>query len=157
MASSALGTYLQDHFGGAAMGSEMATKLSADYPDVPFLADLARDIDMDKATLEKIMSALDVSQAPLKAAAGWIAEKASRVKLSEAMTGDRNLKQLMEFEVLSLGIEGKLSLWRSLIEVSGDHPGLAEFDLPKLADRAASQRAELESHRLKAAAQALAS
>ncbi len=154
-ATTALATYLQDHHGGAVMGCELANKLSSDYPELIFLAELERDIEADKATLERLMSALEVSPAPLKELGGWIGEKVSRLKLSEMATGDRDLKQLMEFEVLSLGIEGKLALWHSLLEVGAQHPELDKFDLPALADRAQHQRDDLESHRRGAAGRAL--
>jgi hypothetical protein len=143
--------YLNDHLAGAAAGSELASKISSEYVDTrfgPFLAELAREIEQDKATLEGLMERLGVQQSPIKQAAGWIAEKASRVKLSETMTGGEDLKRLLEFETLSLGIEGKLSMWRALIEVSDSYPELAVIDLARLAKRAENQRDNLEDHRL---------
>ncbi len=156
--SKGLSTYLKDHFAGAAGGSELAGRVSAEYSDGPvgaFLAELARDIEADKDALQELMGRLDVAPDPLKAAAGWVAEKASRFKLSETLTGDADLKRLMEFEVLSLGIGGKLALWRSLSAIADTEPGLAGVDLAGLAERAEHQRASLEEHRLAAARAAL--
>ncbi len=153
-----LETYLSDHLGGAAMGSELANKISSEYATAtfgPFLADLARDIEQDKATLEGLMERLGIAQSPSKQAAGWITEKVTRLKLSDTMTGDQDLKRLLEFETLSLGIEGKASMWRSLIEVSGSHAELAAIDLARLVKRAETQRANLEDYRLQAAHGAL--
>jgi hypothetical protein len=153
-----LETYLNDHLAGAIAGSELANKISSEYADTPFgpfLAELAREIEQDKVTLEGLMERLGIQQNPIKQAASWIGEKASRLKLSETMTGDQNLKRLLEFEMLGLGIEGKLSMWRALIEVSDSYPELAAIDLARLAKRAESQRSNLEAHRLQVAKEAL--
>ncbi|MGH3479068.1 MAG: hypothetical protein ACRDRY_20760 [Pseudonocardiaceae bacterium] len=159
MASSkGLETYLNDHLAGAATGTELADKISSEYAKTtfgPFLAELARDIEQDKATLEGLMERLGIPRSPSKQAAGWITEKITRLKLSETMTGDQDLKRLLEFETLSLGIEGKLSMWRTLIEVSGSHAELAAIDLARLAKRAETQRSSLEDHRFQAAKGAL--
>jgi hypothetical protein len=153
-----LETYLNDHLAGSVSGSELANKISAEYADTPFgpfLAELAREIEQDKATLEGLMERLGIQRSTIKQAAGWIVEKASRLKLSEMMTGDPDLKRLLEFETLAMGIEGKLSMWRALIEVSGSHTELAATDLARLAKRAESQRADLEDRRLQVASAAL--
>ena len=153
-----LETYLNDHLAGSVTGSDLANKISFEYADTPFgpfLAELAREIEQDKATLEGLMERLEIQRSPLKQAAGWIAEKVSRLKLSETMTGDQDLKRLLEFEMLSLGIEGKLSMWRTLIEVSDSHPEFVATDLARLAKRAETQRSDLEGHRLQVAHGAL--
>lgn len=153
-----LETYLSDHLGGAAVGVELAKKISSEYAKTtfgPFLAELAREIEQDKVTLEELMDRLGIQRSPIKEATSWIAEKVSRLKLSEAMTGDQDLKRLLEFEMLSLGIEGKASMWHALIEVSPAHAELAAVDLAGLAKRAESQRANLENHRLEVAHRAL--
>jgi hypothetical protein len=63
---------------------------------------------------------------------------------------------LLQAESLSLGVEGKLCLWRALIEVAPSYPELAAVDLRKLADRALNQRRRLEVVRLAAARRAFA-
>ncbi|MGH3755982.1 MAG: hypothetical protein ACRDRP_25540 [Pseudonocardiaceae bacterium] len=153
-----LATYLNDHLAGAAAGSELASKISSECAGTrfgPFLAELAREIEQDKVTLEGLMERLGIQQSPVKQAAGWIVEKVTRLKLSETMTGDQDLKRLLEFETLSLGIEGKLSMWHALIEVSDSYAELAAIDLARLAKRAESQRSDLEDHRLQIANAAL--
>ncbi|MGH3777790.1 MAG: hypothetical protein ACRDRR_19010 [Pseudonocardiaceae bacterium] len=154
-----LETYLNDHLAGSVTGIELANKISSEYAATrfgPFLAELAREIEQDKATLEELMARLGIPRSPVKQAAGWITEKATRLKMSETMTGDQDLKRLLEFETLSLGIEGKLSMWRALIEVSDAHAELAATDLARLVKRAETQRANLEDHRLQAAKGTLA-
>jgi hypothetical protein len=153
-----LETYLTDHHAGATAGSELANKISDEQAGTQFgppLADLAREIAQDKATLEDLMTRLAIEPNPIKQAASWIGEKLSRLKLSESMTGDQDLKRLLEFETLSLGIEGKLAMWRALGAVSEIHAELAATDLAGLAKRAESQRATLEDLRFQIAGRAL--
>ncbi|MGH2707187.1 MAG: hypothetical protein ACRDJK_02710 [Actinomycetota bacterium] len=155
-----LETYLTDHLAGATGGVELANKISSEYAGTrfgPFLAELARDIEQDKATLEGLMERLGIQRSPMKEAVSWIGEKLSRLKLSETATGHADLKRLLEFETLSLGIEGKLSMWRTLIEVSHAHAELAATDLAGLAKRAERQRSTLQDHRLQVANRALTS
>ena len=149
-----LGTYLNDHYSGAMAGSELAQKISSENAGSKYgsiFSDLAREIEQDRAMLEGLMSKLGLEKNPVKEAAGWIMEKFTRIKLSETVTGDADLKRLLEFETLSLGIEGKLSMWRALREVSAGYPELAEMDLDGLAKRAENQRTTIEEHRLEVA------
>jgi hypothetical protein len=153
-----LETYLSDHLGGATAGVELAKKISSEYEDTPFgpfLAELTREIEQDKATLDELMERLGIQQSSTKEGTSWIAEKFSRLKLSETLTGDEDMKRLLEFEMLSLGIEGKLSMWRALIEVGPSHAELAATDLAGLVKRAENQRSNLENHRLQVANRAL--
>ena len=149
-----LGTYLNDHFAGASAGSELAQKISDENSGTEygsFLSDLAREIEQDRSTLEDVLNRLGVEKNPIKEAAGWVMEKFSRIKLSDAMTGNEDLKRLLEFEALSLGIEGKLVMWGALGEVSSSYPELADMDFAGLAKRADNQRASLEERRMQAA------
>jgi hypothetical protein len=153
-----LGTYLNDHFAGAAAGSELARKMSEDNTGTPlgnYLAELAQDIEEDRRTLENLMEHLGIERSPAKEAAGWVFEKLSRLKLSDTLTGSSDLKLLLQFESLSLGVEGKLAMWRALQQVSDRIPELAGADLAGLAKRAEDQRATIEEHRLAAAERAL--
>ena len=154
-----LATYLNDHLAGATAGSQLVQKISSEdsSPLSTFLSELARDIEQDRKTLEGLMDRLGIEKDPVKEFSGWILEKFSRLKLSDQMTGSGDLKRLLEFETLSLGIEGKLSMWRALKEVSGSHAEMAETDLDGLAKRAEDQRATLEEHRLEVARTALSS
>ena len=153
-----LETYLTDHLAGATAGTELANKISTENTGTrfgPFLSELARDIEQDKATLEDLMDRLGIQRNPIKEAVSWIGEKFTRLKLNETVTGNPDLKRVLEFETLSLGIEGKLAMWRALIEVSHSHAELAATDLAGLAKRAENQRAILEDHRLQVVNSAL--
>lgn len=149
-----LGIYLNDHLAGASAGTELAQKISEHYADTkfgPMLAELASDIEQDRVTLAELMERLGIQHSAVKQAAGWVSEKLTRVKLSDAMTGSAELKRLLECETLSLGIEGKHSMWLSLQEIRDHHPVLASTDLDGLAERAQNQRSRIEQCRVDAA------
>ena len=75
----------------------------------------------------------------------------SRLKPNDAFVSPSPLSRLIELEAMALGVEGKLSMWRSL-EIAGIDAGL---DLPLLIEQAAAQREGLEQYRREAAASVL--
>ena len=78
-----------------------------------------------------------------------VAERLGRFKLNGELLRYSPLSRLEEIEILMLGVEGKLALWRAL-RANLD----VEFDFDDLIRRGAAQRRRLERLRLKAAAQA---
>lgn len=152
-----LKVYLNDHLAGSAAAIDLVEKIRAENEGTAlasFLAGLGPEVEADKATLETVMERLGVPTSELKQLAGKVLEKLSRLRLNDRITGGPAVTQLMELEMLSLGIEGKLALWRSLQQVAPARPELEEFDLPTLADRAVEQRNGVEPYRLESAAQA---
>jgi hypothetical protein len=120
MAHKAMDVYLNDHLGGATMGSNLAGQI-AEHAEGTALADvmtrLEADIEADRETLLTLMERMDVTRNPVKQATGWLAETASRVKFSGAASGDRDHAIFLALETMALGVLGKLSLWRALREV----------------------------------------
>lgn len=144
-------TYLNDHLGGASTGVELAKQLQdevAGTPDAAILGPLAAEITEDRDVLRELIEKLGSTQSPLKQAAGWMAEKVHRLAVSEPVVGDPHLSRLLTAETLSLGVEGKISLWSALREVVPSHPALAEVDLDALIARGRDQRHRLETARL---------
>jgi hypothetical protein len=153
-----LDVYLNDHLAASAAAVELVERLVANNDDETldtFLTDLGQEIDTDRTTLRTVMERLGVPPSTSKQVAGKVLETISRFRLNERVTGSAEVSRLMELETLSLGIEGKLSLWRSLARVAGSRPELAAFDLQALMTRAIQQRSGLEPFRLDAAAAAL--
>ena len=151
----ALVVYLNDHLAGSAAGVELAEKLRYNNQGTELgkaMVALHHDITEDRETLEELMRHLDVARHPVKEAAGWMLEKVSRLRLNPALTGSPELTRLLETEALSLGIEGKLSMWLALKEAAAADPRLAAADYDRLIERARGQRRALEPHRLAAAA-----
>jgi hypothetical protein len=154
-----LGVYLNDHLAGSAAGTELCGKLRDNHQGTELgdaMDALHRDISQDKEALEELMRHLEVERHPVKEAAGWMLEKVSRLRLNPALTGGPELTRLLETEVLSLGIEGKLAMWLALKEAAAADPRLAGADFDRLIERARGQRRALEPHRLAAAVQSFA-
>lgn len=154
-----LGTYLNDHLAGSAAGVELAEKLAENNEGTPLgavLAVVAAEIKEDRSALENLIERLGIGKSAVKHAAGWALEKLSRLRINTPLTGSPDLTRLLEIETLSLGIEGKLAMWRALQRVADHDTRLAAIDLDNLILRARQQREALEPHRLEAAAAAFA-
>jgi hypothetical protein len=158
MDSHALDTYLNDHLGGATFASELVAQIRHRAEGTPLGAVMARvaaEIDEDRQSLTDLMERLGARASPVKQATARVAEKASRVKLSGATSGNPDLGLLLALETLTLGVAGKLALWTALEAVEADHPALAETDFDELIARARSQQDTLDGERLAVARQAL--
>ena len=154
----ALDSYLNDHLAGSAAAVELVERIRATNEGTPLAAHLeglGRDIEADRDTLGEVMERLGVVRSTPKQVVGKVMETLSRLRLNERVTGGPEITRLMELETLSLGIEGKVALWRSLNHVAGSRPELAEFDIASLIVQAVGQRSGLEPYRLEAAAGAL--
>jgi hypothetical protein len=159
MADRAIDVYLNDHLAGATLGSNLAEQIRDRHEGTPLgdvMRTIAAQVEEDRRTLIDLMERLDVSRNPVKQATGWVAEKASRVKFSGAVSGEPDHGAFMALESLTLGVLGKLSLWRALEQVEGEYPELASVDLDGLIARAEAQHGTLEQQRLAAGRRALA-
>lgn len=158
MAGKALDVYLNDHLAGATLGTDLARQIEEQNAGTPLgdaMATVAQEVEEDRQTLLDLMERADTSKNPVKQATGWMAEKASRAKFSGLTSGEPELGTFMALESMSLGIEGKLSLWIALKEAAAEHAALASVDLDELIERARSQRSTVERERIAAARQAL--
>ena len=159
MADRAMDVYLNDHLAGATLGSNLAEQIRDRHEGAPLgelMRTIAAQVEEDRRTLVDLMERLDVSRNPVKQATGWVAEKASRVKFSGVGSGEPDHGAFMALESLTLGVLGKLSLWRALEQVKGDYPALAATDLDGLIARAQAQHGTLEEQRRAAGRRALA-
>lgn len=151
--------YLNDHLAGSMAGLELAKRCCSSNEGTPlgdYLEQLVTEIETDKSELENLMDSLGAAKDPVKQLAAWAGEKLGRLKMNGQLTGYSDLSRLEELEGLSLGVEGKLSLWRSLKNVADHDSRLATADLDRLVARAQEQREELKLHHLEAGAKALA-
>lgn len=145
-----LTTYLKDHLAGSVVALELLDHLTTAYADRPEAAQmqtLKAEIEYDQQLLKDLIERCHAHENPLKKAGAWIAEKALQMKVKPA---DDDFGILQSLEVLVLGIEGKLRLWRSL---QGVDTGL---DLPHLQSDAHRQIHQVELLRLEAAERAFA-
>jgi uncharacterized tellurite resistance protein B-like protein len=157
LTSDQLSIYLHDHLAGAKAGSELARRARRQNEGTPygaFLADLERQINEDRATLLKIMERLDTGRDELKEALAWTGEKLGRLKFNGRLTGYAPLSRMVELEALTLGVQGKLCMWRSLREIAPHHQKLDVAELDQLIRRAEHQLDGLAEHHRKAAVDA---
>jgi hypothetical protein len=153
-----LGIYLNDHLAGATGGVELARRVAAACPQEEAgdaLQNFAVDVAADRAALLQIMATLGVPVRAYKVCAGWIGEKAGRLKLNGRLLSRSPLSSLEELEMMRLGVTGKAAGWRTLRLLADTDPRLDRGRLDELTARADSQLKLLEDLRVRAARSAL--
>jgi hypothetical protein len=152
-----LAIYLNDHFAGATGGVELARRLrKSNQDDAEFglpLSQLCVEIEEDQATLVQLMDRLEIGRDPAKPLFARLTERLGRLKLNGQLTGYSPLSRVLELEILSGLIGGKIQLWNALEQRFGE--SLDGFDFPALADRADGQGQRVEELHLKATRRAL--
>jgi hypothetical protein len=151
--------YLQDHLAGSTGGVELARRARGANEGTPYgepLAKLADDIEADRRSLESIMDDLGFGADRAKNIAFWAAEKAGRLKLNGQLTGYSPLSRMVEIEGLITGVNGKLSLWRTLRDIADSAPELDADRLARLLERAEQQIETLHELRSRAGREAFA-
>jgi hypothetical protein len=158
MSEQHLATYLNDHLAGSVVALELLEHLEkahAGTATARFAAQLRADIEADRDELADLMAELQVAVSHSRKAAAWVGEKASELKLRLDDRAGGQFHLFEALEALSLGIEGKRLLWRSLATVSEARPELREMDWARLEQRAEAQRRRVEAVRLEAVKWAL--
>jgi hypothetical protein len=148
-----LGIYLNDHLAGATAGSNLAHRLAqAEAGDLGAeLARLDREIADDRDDLVRLMAELGVSAKRYKAAIGWVAERAARLKSNGYVLRRSPLSTLLELEAMRAGVQGKLAGWYALEAAVTDPAHMAMLE--RLRTRAEEQLCTLaQLHRRVAAA-----
>ena len=151
-AAAHLATYLTDHLAGAVTAIQLLKSLEKTHADLrPELVALRADIEQDYRELEALMRRLNIAEAQGRKLGGWLAEKATQLKVRIDDRAAGPLRLLENLELVSLGIEGKLGLWRALAAAAQDSPALRIAGYERLANRAIEQRQRAEILRLDAA------
>lgn len=153
-----LAIYLNDHYAGATGGLELfrrAAKTSPNSADAAVLADLAQQVEEDRDALARIMADLGVPTSQSKAAMGWLAEKAGRLKPNGHILSRSPLSDLLETESMLLGVLGKAACWRTLRILAESDDRLSADRLDTLLERAEQQSETLEELRSAAASRTL--
>lgn len=155
-----LSTYLNDHLAGSVVAVELLEHLASTYADSEvgtFAAGMRDEIIADQKVLEQLMADLDISQSKTRQASAWVAEKLSELKMRFDDPSASGLRLFEALEAVSLGLEGKRSLWRVLKTVSEREPALRRLDYDQLMRVGEDQRSRVEAKRLEAGVAALAS
>ena len=157
--NSMIGIYLNDHLAGATAGTELARRMARSHrgqEEGEPLSRLAAEIKQDRSALLSIMASLGITVRAYKVGAAWIGEKAGRLKFNGRLLARSPLSDLVELELLRLGVEGKAAGWRTLRARADTDSRLDAGRLDELISRARSQVDELEELRVRAASRALA-
>ncbi|WP_405714271.1 hypothetical protein OG264_33540 [Streptomyces xanthophaeus] len=101
------------------------------------------------------MTDLEVPISHSKAAMGWLAEKAGRLKTHGHLLTRSPLSDVLEAESMLLGVQGKKACWRTLETLAHTDERLSTEHLDALAERAEKQLVLLEELRIAAVTQAL--
>ena len=123
-------------------------------PERTKVAAISREIEEDKATLREVMDRADVRRKQIRLSLARLTELATRLKPNGRLVGYSPLSRVLELEGLTIGITGKLGLWRSLETLDHDS-GVPDLDYTALATRAEDQRDRVEELRVRAAREAL--
>jgi hypothetical protein len=152
-----LGIYLNDHRAGSVVGEALARRIAKENQGNEYgtgAAEIAKEIQEDKAELDQLMDRLEIRKKQTRLGIAWVTEKAMRLKPNGKLVGYSPLSRVQEFEGLTMGITGKLELWRSM-DALENGAALRGVDFERLIARAESQRDRVEDLRVKAAREAL--
>jgi len=158
MAQDHLATYLNDHLAGSVAAIELLEHLESTHSEDPlhdFFRELRADIIADQGELEALMQALNIDQSRTRKASAWLTGKITELKLRFDDPQAGALLLFESLEALSLGIEGKRSLWIALAATSKTTPSLRVADYDRLQQSAQEQRDRVEELRIKTALTAL--
>ena len=157
MAYQGLDVYLTDHLAGATAGLNLAQMAAQEHradEHGAFFGEIAAEIKADYDELERLIEEIGTDRSATKTAAAEVGSKLMAPKFTGG--DDDELNAFVTLETLSIGVEGKLCMWKALRLVRDSNATLERFDLDELIERAQSQRDRLEAKRLEAAPQALA-
>jgi hypothetical protein len=157
MPSDALRHYLQDHLAGSVAALQLMETLADHERGSPLeqqLRTLHSQVSEEQNTLREILDRLGGGEGALRQVAGWLTEKAHAARLLIAGRTHPALARLDGLESLALGLQGKLSLYRALQDVSPGEPRLGGYPFAALEARTLEQYAMVERERRGAAREA---
>jgi hypothetical protein len=159
MAEQPIHVYLNDHLAGATAGVELAKQASERHDGElgEFFAQLADEVSADYNTLTSLMDQMDAHASGAKEVLAKAGSEISEAKFSGESMDDPEFGTFITLETLSIGVEGKLCMWKALKVVADDYPELSSTDIDTLIERAQSQRDKIEGKRLEVASTALSS
>jgi hypothetical protein len=141
-----LAVYLNNHLAGATAGVELFRRVASQQTETPEgdeLHKLADEIDADRESLIQLMRTLGIRKRRLHEAAGWLGERAGRLKTNGRLMQRSPVSDVLELEALRNAVLGKLCGWQTLRAVALEEPRLDRVQLESLIERAEDQ-----SHRL---------
>lgn len=151
MDDDALRAYLDQHRTGAtAVAQLVEVRIEQDRAPA-WLRTFHDQLIEERGVVDQIADRLDAPPLTPTRVAGRLANGVVRLAMRAAWTLNPALRDLLEYETMWVGVQGKLALWRTL-EVHADHPAVAGVDVEAYAARATEHAEHLERLRREAAA-----
>jgi hypothetical protein len=147
--SNSLPIYLQDHVAGAVHAIDVLERMRDSHGSDrigEFAGSILTDVRLDFDVLNRLSQEIGESSSGIKEMASRFAEKAARLKLDDG--GKTGFETFESLEFLSLGVHGKLALWRALEVASTIDVRLQGVDYSLLQRRAQTQGEKIENERL---------
>lgn len=149
-----LGIYLNDQLAMGIAWRELAYRAARNNHGTTAELDLkvvAQAISDDVAEFQEIMRRLSIKESRLKKFLAIAAERLGRLKLNGRLIHYSPLSRFFELEALTMGIEAKKQLWKTLGELASLHERFPDIEFDRLSRRADSQRRVLLPIRQRAA------
>jgi hypothetical protein len=145
--------YMNDHLAIGVGWRELARRAEKANPGTELgsaLDRVATELAEDVSTVEGIMERLGLARDPVKPTLAVAGERLGRLKLNGRLRGYSPLSRYLELELLTVGIEGKKTLWAALRDFTSVAERLGDVDFDALIARAEGQRAALDPFRAEA-------
>jgi len=158
MADEPLNVYLNDHLAGATAGTNLVKQAAEQHEGTEigeFFATLSDEIAADFNTLSVLIDRLGVDLDSGKEKIAGLGIKITEPKFSGETIGSADFGAFITLETLSIGVEGKVCMWKALKVIEADVPELADTALDTLIERGQSQRDRIEAKRVEWAMRAL--
>jgi len=147
-----LAVYLHDHMAGSKFAVELLESLRDRYQGESLgktAGELVVEIEKDRAVLERVIQRVGRSSPDLKTGLAWVTEKLARLKLGSGT--EYSAGTLEAVETLTLGIQGKIALWKSLAAIEASDARVRGEDYQSLIERAMDQFRVLDARRIEVA------
>jgi hypothetical protein len=154
-----LAIYVSDQLALGVAWRELARRAAGENAGTELgeaLSSVAAAIAEDVETFRSIATRLGVRPRRAKQVAAIAAERLGRLKPNGRVRGYSPLSRFLELDALVMGIDGKVTLWRTIRDLAGAGELLPDVDFERLIERAREQRALLEPHHARAGREALA-
>ena len=153
-----IATYLNDHLAAATAGVELIRRAAGNHDGDRGvqLGALADEIAEDREALRDLMKRLEVPESTAKKAAGWLGEKAGRLKPNDHLVTRSPLSDVLEIEMLRAGTAARICGFQVLRAVAVEDGRLSREELERLIERADDQAERLYKIHLQLAQENLA-
>jgi len=150
--------YVNDHLAllvGERELAERCRRSNAEGELGRFLQQLSAELHDEQQLFTEVLEWIGGSQSLIKQGMAWLAEKAGRFKLNDALLDYSDLSRLVELETLWIAANERRSFWENLDAARASDTRLSQIDFAQQRRQAERHCEVLAKHRLGAARTAL--